>query len=79
MSKTCLIRLEEDDLGQLLGGLKAREDCWRRTADYLRSGCSGEFSNASEECSDESEADRMAEWYAKLIRAIERQRDEQRG
>ncbi len=79
MSKTYLIRLEENDLGQILDGLKAREESWRKTADCFRSGYNPDDSFAIEECNDEHEADRIAEFYSRIIREVERQRDDQRG
>lgn len=79
MSKTYLIHLEENDLGQILDGLKAREDSWRKTADYFRSGSNPDDSFVIEECSGEHEANQMALFYARIIRNLERQRDEQRS
>ena len=83
MSKTCLIRLEENGLGQILDGLKAREESWRMTADYFRSGYIRDdafaIEECIEECNDEHEADRIAEFYSRIIRDVERQRDEQRA
>jgi hypothetical protein len=79
MKKSYLIRLEDNDLGQILDGLRAREESWRTTADYFRSGCSADHPFAIEECSGEHEADRIAETYSRIIRDVERQRDEQRG
>lgn len=78
MGKIYLIRLEENDLGQILDGLKAREDSWRKTADYFRSGYNPDVSFLIEECNDEHEADRIAQSYSRIIRGVERQRDEQR-
>ena len=77
MSKTSLIRLEENDLGQILEGLQAREESWRKTADYLRSGYNPDDSFAIEECNGEHEADQIAQFYSRIIRNLERQRDEQ--
>ena len=78
MSKTYLIRLEENDLGQILDGLRAREESWRKTADYFRSGYNPDDSFAIEECNGEHEANQIALFYARIIRSLERQRDEQR-
>lgn len=76
---TYLIRLEENDLGQILDDLKAREDSWRKTADYFRSGYNDDGSFAIQECNDEHEADGIAGFYSRSIREVERQRDEQHG
>lgn len=79
MSKTYLIRLEENDLGQIIEGLQAREESWRKTADYFRSGFNTDDDFVIEPCNDEHEADRIAQFYSRIIRDLERQRDEQRN
>ena len=79
MSKTYMLRLEENDLGQILESLQAREKSWRKTADYFRSGYNPDDSFVIEPCNDEHEADRIAEFYSRIIRDLERQRDEQRS
>jgi hypothetical protein len=79
MSKTDLLRLDENDLGQIIEGLQAREESWRKTADYFRSGYNPDDSFAIEECKEEHEADKIAQFYSRIIRNLERQRDEQRG
>ncbi len=79
MSKTYLIRMEENDLGQILDGLKAREESWRKTAEYFCSGFNADEDFVIEPCNDEHEADRIAEFYSRIIRDVERQRDEQRS
>jgi len=56
MSKAYLLRLEEYDLGQILEGLQAREESWRKPADYFRSCYNPDDSFAIEECNDEHEA-----------------------
>jgi hypothetical protein len=79
MKTSYLIRLEDNDLGQILDGLRAREESWRKTADYFRFGYSADGASVIEECNDEHEAARIAEFYSRIIRDVERQRDEQRG
>ncbi len=78
MSKTYLIHLAENDLGQILDGLKVREESWRKTADYFRSSFNPEDDFVIEPCNDEYEADRIAQFYSRIIRDLERQRDKQR-
>ena len=78
MSKTYVLRLEENDLCQILEGLQAREESWRKTADYFRSGYNPDDSFAIEECGGEYEANQIALFYARIIRNLERQRDERR-
>lgn len=79
MSKTYLIRLEENELGQIIEGLQAREESWRRTADYFRIGYNTDDSFAIEECNGEYEAAEIAQFYSRIILDLERQRDEQRN
>lgn len=79
MSKTYLLRLEETDLGQILDGLMAREEAWRTTAEYFRSGHNLDAHFSIEECSGEHEANQIALFYDRIIRNLERQRDEQRS
>lgn len=77
MSKTYMIRLGKNELGQILDGLRMREVSWRGTAEYLVSDQLADDSIAIEECRDEHEATRIADFYAAIIRDLERQRDEQ--
>ena len=70
--------MEENDLGQIIEGLQAREESWRKTADYFRSGYNPDDSFVVEDCNDEHEADRIAQFYARIVRSLECQRDEQR-
>lgn len=78
MSKNYFLRLDENDLGQIIEGLQMREESWRRTADYFRSGYNPDDSFLIEECSGEHEADKIAKFYSRIIQNLERQRDEQR-
>ena len=73
------IELESIDLCQILDGLRAREESWRRTAAYLRDGDFHGEPFLCEECSDEHEAESIADHYKRLVADIERQMDEQRG
>jgi hypothetical protein len=77
MNKSYFLRLGENDLGQIIEGLQAREESWRRTADYFRSGSNLDTSFVIEECNGEHEANQMALFYARIIRNLERQRNEQ--
>lgn len=78
MSRTYWICLGENELGQILDGLRVREVSWRATAEYLGANCITDDSVAIEECRDDAEATRIADFYAAIIRDLERQRDEQR-
>lgn len=79
MGKQLDIRLDSHGLGQLLDGLRARNEAWRRTADYLESGYVSDDSFICEECSNASEAAAIARHYSKIISQIERQVKQQRG
>jgi hypothetical protein len=56
-----------------------REDSWRQTADYFRLGQNLDVNFAIEECNGEHEANHMALFYSRIIRNLERQREEQRS
>lgn len=79
MNKSYFLRLGENDFGQIIEGLKMRDDSWRRTADYFRSGQNIDDNFAIEECNGEHEANQMALFYSRIIRNLERQREEQRS
>ncbi len=71
------IELEANDLGQILDGLRVREESWRRTAAYLRDGDFHGEPFLCEECSDEHEAETIADLYQRIILSLERQMNEQ--
>jgi hypothetical protein len=76
MNKLYLIRLEENDLGQLLDGLEARAEAWEKTAQYHRAGESP-VDFIVEECTDADEADRIAAHNRLIISKIREQREAQ--
>jgi len=76
VSTTYLIRLEENDLGQILDGLHARAEAWEKTADYHRTGVSP-CNYVIEESNDANEAERIAAHYRAIIGKIEEQRQAQ--
>lgn len=71
------IELEANDLGQILEGLRIREESWRNTAIYLRDGYFPDDTFVCEECSDEQEAENIANFYQRIILNLEQQRDKQ--
>lgn len=76
MSKTYVLRLDVTDLGQLLDGLEARAEAWKKTADYHRTGESPpDF--IVDECIDAEEAERIAAHYRAIITKIRKQQEEQ--
>jgi hypothetical protein len=79
MSKTFQITLESLDLGQLLDGLRAREESWRNSAIYLRDDYFPDDAFVCEECDDAEEADKIANHYKRLIAGIEEQIEKQGG
>lgn len=79
MSQTYLIRLGENELGQILDGLRVRETTWRATAEYHACGHLADDSVAIEACRDEVEATHIADFYTAIIRDLEHQREAQRG
>ena len=72
MGKRFQITIDEIDLGQILDGLRARQESWANTATYMRTGYSPGDAPC-EECCDEYEAQRIADHYARIIRQIEEQ------
>jgi hypothetical protein len=79
MGKEFHLRLDGFDLGQVLDGLRCRQESWANTAIYLRDEYFPNDSFLCEECSDAGEAQKIADMYQRIISAIERQIDEQGG
>lgn len=75
MNNTYLLRLDGNDLGQIIDGLRVREESWRKTAEYFKSGHADD-SFVTEDCNGEHEANQMALFYSSIIKNLERQRDE---
>jgi len=79
MGKEFHLRLDSFDLGQIFDGLRCRQESWAHTAIYLHDDYFPDDSFLCEECSDADEAQKIADRYQRIIRAIERQIDEQGG
>lgn len=77
MGKILTIRLESNDLGQLLDGLRSRAEAWHRTAEYLETGCTDDRDFIVEECSDVEEARAIAAHFHRIIALIRAQVKEQ--
>ena len=76
MAKTYLLRLDENDLGQILDGLEVRAAAWEQTADYHRTGqASPGF--LVEECDDADEAAAVARKYRDIMANLVNQREVQ--
>jgi len=93
MAHTYTIRLERNDLGQALDGLRCREEhgatrrrLWRDefhesltiSARWISNGDSRSSSRPIEECRDAHEARGIAEHYQRIIAALEAQMEAQR-
>jgi hypothetical protein len=77
MRENYFISLSGFDLGQLLDGLDAREQAWRETAEYYRTGEMPRPDFICEECTDATEAQRIAEHYERITTTIRNQRKAQ--
>ena len=79
MGKTLTIRLDSEDLGQLLDGLRCRAEAWHGTAEYMETGYSARDDFVVEECSEAEdaltaeEARAIAAHYDRIISSIEEQ------
>lgn len=79
MNKTFNIRIRSLDLGQILDGLRVRQESWLNTSIYLRDGYFPDDSFVCEDCSDWKEAKRIAAHYKRIIANIEKQIEIQGG
>ncbi len=79
MGKKFTIELDSVDVGQLLDGLESRAESWRKTADFMESGYSGDDSFICEECTDAVEATHVAKHFAAIAASIEQQVAQQGG
>jgi len=73
MSKTISLRLDRNEVGQILEGLQSREESWRSSAKFLRDGFFPDDTFVCEECSNFEEAEGIANYYRRIIAKIERQ------
>ena len=73
MDTTYTLRLEANDLGQLLDGIRSRSDAWHNTAKYLESGYSSREDFIAEDCNDADEAQDIAAHYDQIVATIEAQ------
>ena len=76
MCKEVRLRLDSLDVGQILDGLRCRQESWANTAIYLRDGYFHDDAFICEECSDPAKAQRLADWYQRIIASIEQQIDD---
>ena len=79
MGKEFNLKLDSVDLGQVLDGLRCRQQSWANTAIYLHDEYFPDDSFVCEECSDANEAQRIADMYERIITTIEGQIAKQGG
>ena len=79
MGKEFQINIDSLELGQILDGLRWRQESWKNTALFLRDGFFPDEAFVCEECSDPNEAEKIADHYQRIIISIEQQVDEQGG
>ena len=68
------IRLQENDLGQIIDGLEVLAEDWEQTQRFMEFGESGS-GGIIRECSNEREAGKIARHYRRIIEALEEQLD----
>lgn len=79
MGKQLLLTLDSLDVGQIVDGLRSRQESWANTAIFLRDDYFPGEAFICEECSDPHEAQRIADYYQRIIIGIEEQIDAQVG
>jgi hypothetical protein len=79
MGKQVLLTLDSLDVGQILDGLRSRQESWANTAMFLRDDYFPDGAFVCEECSEPDEAQRIADYYQRIIASIEQQIDAQLG
>jgi hypothetical protein len=79
MGEQLLLTLDSLDVGQILDGLRSRQESWANTAIFLRDDYFPREAFICEECSDLHEAQRIADHYQRIILSIEQQIDAQVG
>ncbi|MBM4104474.1 MAG: hypothetical protein FJ263_10615 [Planctomycetes bacterium] len=72
MEEFVKLTLSRMDIGQILDGLHERMLVWRATEEYMETGYP-QSSDCVEECSDESEACAIADYYQYIIDTIKKQ------
>jgi hypothetical protein len=71
MTQLVTIKLSRIQVGQIVEGLKAREQSYRETAYYLETGEVYDIFFNAEEVSDSAEARAIANLYEEIIRELE--------
>jgi len=76
--KEYVIRLNEDDLGQLIDGIEVRHKDWLNTAIYEETGEIRYPDYSLEQCRDADEAWNIADHYQRILTTIVEQRERQK-
>lgn len=79
MGKEIHLWLDSFDVGQIIDGLQCRQQSWANTAIYLRDGYFPDEGFVCEDCSDPDEAQKLSDWYGRIITNIKRQVDDHRS
>lgn len=67
------LTLPQNYVGQILDGIRCREEAYRHTAEYLENGAVEDVSFVCEEVTDAEEARDLAEFYQEIIACITNQ------
>ena len=67
------LHLSFDHAGQMLDGIRCREEAYRQTAEYLNSGKLADPYFVCEEVKDAEEARNLAATYQEIIESLEQQ------
>ncbi|HBG27837.1 MAG: hypothetical protein A2Y10_06810 [Planctomycetes bacterium GWF2_41_51] len=67
-----LLKLPRMMVGQIIDGLRERQNVWQLTAEYMETGETSEPC-IIEECSDADEANNIAAYYEEIINKIQSQ------
>lgn len=74
MAQTCTLKLEQEDVRQILDALSERLRLWQDTAAYLRDEVIASDAPVLADCAEASEADSVIQHYQGIIATIESQR-----
>ena len=77
--RTVTFRLPQSYAGQMLDGLRCREEAYQKTAAYMQTGYVDDPAFVCEEVSDATEARNLAQYYRDIISCVEQQLADQRA
>ena len=76
--KIVTLHISENHAGQMLDGIRCREEAYRRTAEYLDSEIPADLYFVCEEVKDAEEARNLATIYQEIIDSVEQQLRDQK-